>query len=121
MNLGITTVECTDPAVVSLAGELDIGSAPELAERARVLVTAGHVRLVLDLTDLTFCDSTGLAAFVRAKNDCQRSGGYLRLAAPTPNVARILAVVGLLDTFPTYQTVDAARRSDAGGLVVAGG
>ncbi|GAA1794992.1 STAS domain-containing protein [Planosporangium flavigriseum] len=120
MDLGITTVADTDPVVVSLTGELDIASAPPLAERIRSLIDAGRTRLVVDLAGLAFCDSTGIGTLVRANNDCLLQGGYLRLAAPSRHVARVLAVVGLLDTFPTYQSVEAARRADADALVVAG-
>jgi anti-anti-sigma factor len=120
MNLSIATVEDTDPTVVSLTGELDLACADELEDRIRGLVDAGHTRLIVDLADLTFCDSTGIGTLIRANNACLALGGYLRLAAPTHNVARVLAVVGLLDAFPAYQSVDAARRADAGGLVVVG-
>lgn len=120
MNLGIATADGTDPAIVSLTGELDIASAVAFEEHIGALLAAGRSRLVLDLTDLVFCDSTGIGTFVRANNDCLRDGGFLRLAAPSHNVARILAVVGLLDTFPTYQSVDAARDADAARLVVVG-
>jgi anti-anti-sigma factor len=120
MELGIATVADTDPTVVSLTGELDIASAPQLEERIRNLVDSGRTRLVIDLADLTFCDSTGIGTLVRGNNDCRAQGGYLRLAAPNRHIARVLAVVGLLDAFPTYQSVDAARLADAAQLVVAG-
>jgi anti-sigma B factor antagonist len=120
MDFGIATVEDTEVAVISLSGELDIASAPQLEERIQSLVDAGHTRLIVDLADLTFCDSTGIGTLVRANNDCLNLGGYLRLAAPNRHVARVLAVVGLLNTFPTYSSVDAARRADTAGLVVAG-
>jgi anti-anti-sigma factor len=120
MDLEISTAEDTDPVVVSLTGELDIASAPRLDDRIRSLVDAGHARLVVDLADLIFCDSTGISTLVRANSDCLDHGGYLRLAAPNRHVARVLAIVGLLDAFPTYQSVDAARRADTEALVVAG-
>jgi anti-anti-sigma factor len=119
MNLGIAATEGTDPTVVSLDGELDIASASQLEERINALVDAGHTRLIVELGNLIFCDSTGIGTLVRANMACQQGGGYLRLAAPNPNVARVLGVVGLLDAFPAYQTVDAARAGDAAGLVAA--
>lgn len=120
MDLEIAAVKDTDPVVVSLTGELDIASAPQLADRLRGLLDAGCARIVIDLADLVFCDSTGISTLVRAKNECLDRDGYLRLAAPSRHVARVLAVVGLLETFPTYRNVDAARRADSDALVVAG-
>jgi anti-sigma B factor antagonist len=117
MNLGIATVEDTDPMIISLNGELDIASASQLEERINALVAGGRNRLVVNLADLIFCDSTGIGALVRGNTACLERGGYLRLAAPNRNITRVLAVVGLLEAFPTYQTVDAARAGDASGLV----
>lgn len=117
MNLNISTDGDDADTVVTLAGELDIESAPSLAHTVDTLTGAGRVRIVVDLGALTFCDSTGIGTFVRASHACHRDGGYLRLAAPRANVARILAVVGLLDAFPTYRTVTAAREGDPTGLV----
>ncbi|MGJ3225769.1 STAS domain-containing protein [Micromonospora aurantiaca (nom. illeg.)] len=48
-----------------LAGELDLGTAGELSSAIDRVVAEGHRELLLDLTELTFCDSTGIAAFVR--------------------------------------------------------
>jgi anti-sigma B factor antagonist len=118
MSLRIRTVDDEADTVVTLSGELDIASAPGLVHTVDTLVGAGRVRLTIDLTELAFCDSTGIGAFVRASNECHREGGYLRLAAPCENVTRILSVVGLLDAFPTYRTVAAAREGDRSALVI---
>ncbi|GII22973.1 STAS domain-containing protein [Planosporangium mesophilum] len=125
MDLGIETIGetvpvGTDATVVTLTGELDIASAGELERRLGVLLDTGHNRLVVDLAGLIFCDSTGIGTLVRANTDCLHEGGYLRLASPNRNISRVLAIVGLLDTFPVYSSVDAARRADADGLVVVG-
>jgi anti-sigma B factor antagonist len=116
MDLDVTVAE-GDPVVVALSGELDIACAAELEKRINELVGGGHIRLIVDLTDLGFCDSTGIGTFVRGNTACRDQGGYLRLAGPNRNVARVLAVVGLLDTFPTYRCVDTARRADTAGLI----
>jgi anti-sigma B factor antagonist len=115
--LRITTL-AGDPVVVTLSGELDLASAVQLADRLRDLLQAGQIRVVVDLADLVFCDSTGISTFVRANQGYVDQGGYLRLAAPNANVARVLGVVGLLTTFPTYRTVEGARSNDDGALLV---
>jgi anti-anti-sigma factor len=110
-----------DPVVLALTGELDLGSAAQLAERLDALLLAGRTRVVVDLALLVFCDSTGISTFVRANQGYVDRGGYLRLAAPNANLARVLSVVGLLDTLPTYRTVEGARSADDGALVVGEG
>ncbi|MGV9767470.1 STAS domain-containing protein [Micromonospora tulbaghiae] len=61
------------------------------------LVAEGHRELLLDLTELTFCDSTGIAAFVRGDNLVAADGGWLRLTGATGRVARVLQVTGLAE------------------------
>ncbi|SRR6266536_169248 len=117
MDLAITTDDDGDVAVVVLSGELDIASSDILREHLVSLVDGGRTRVVVDLQRLAFCDSTGLSTFVKASHGCVEQGGYLRLAAPNNHVARVLSIVGLLDLFPTYQTVDGARRADVAALV----
>ena len=118
MDLDIRTVDHDDDTIVTIAGELDILTAPALGHAVDTLVGAGRVRLTVDLSGLAFCDSTGIGAFVRASNECHREGGYLRLADPCDTVVRILAIVGLLDAFPTFRTVAAARQGDRSALVM---
>ena len=80
-----------------LAGELDLGTAGELHSTIDRLVAEGRRELLLDLTGLTFCDSTGIAAFVRGDNLVAAAGGWLRLTGATGRVARVLQVTGLAE------------------------
>ncbi len=93
------SVTCTardgDGALVHLSGELDLSTAAELTAVLDGLAADGARRLLLDLTDLTFCDSTGIAAFVRADNRAADDGGWLRVTGATGRVRRVLQVTGL--------------------------
>ena len=80
-----------------LAGELALATAGELNSTIDRLVAEGHRELLLDLTELTFCDSTGIAAFVRGDNLVAADGGWLRLTGATGRVDRVLQVTGLAD------------------------
>ncbi|MGC4896826.1 STAS domain-containing protein [Micromonospora sp. DT31] len=80
-----------------LAGELDLGAAGELNAAIDSVIAAGHRQLLLDLTELTFCDSTGIAAFVRGDNLLAADGGWLRLTGADGRVARVLEVTGLAE------------------------
>ncbi|MEU8421769.1 STAS domain-containing protein [Micromonospora sp. NPDC048835] len=84
-------------ACLRLAGELDLSTAPELSSAIERLTAAGETRVLLDLTDLTFCDSTGMAVFVRGDNQTAADGGWLRLTGATGSVERVLRVTGLAD------------------------
>jgi anti-anti-sigma factor len=113
MSLTVGTAQRGDIVVVSVGGELDMATAPQLQDQITDLVDRGLSRLVFDLTDLSFCDSTGLSVFVRAKNSTDEAGGVVRLAAPQRGVRRILEVSGLVEVLHTYPTVDEAVAADA--------
>ena len=113
MSLTVGTEQRGDVFVVSVGGELDMATAPALQDQITDLLDRGVSRLVFDLTDLSFCDSTGLSVFVRAKNSTDEAGGVVRLAAPQRGVRRILEVSGLVEVLHTYPTVDEAVASDA--------
>ncbi|MFG1881714.1 STAS domain-containing protein [Micromonospora sp. NPDC049102] len=84
-------------ACLRLAGELDLSTAGELAAAIDRLNAAGERRVLLDLTDLTFCDSTGMAVFVRGDNQAAADGGWLRITGASGRVERVLRVTGLAD------------------------
>lgn len=84
-----------DEIVVTVAGEIDIATAPELWERLEEEILTGPQRIVLDLADAGFIDSTGLTVLIRAHKRLGAAGANLVLRSPTAPVARVLAVSGL--------------------------
>jgi len=102
---------CPDDGVVvvALSGELDVADA-QWSETIDAALGDGASRLVLDLTNVTFIDSSVVRALVLAH---RRVGpeGWLRLVYTHHVIARVIDICGLADTFPQYATVDAARRA----------
>jgi anti-anti-sigma factor len=83
--------------VLVLSGELDLASAPEVeAALADVGALTGQ-RVLFDLTELTFMDSTGVSVLVRAKQDADAGGYTVAIRAPNGQVHRLLELVGLLN------------------------
>ena len=91
-----------------LTGEVDIASVPALRERLLGLLRPGSSRLVIDLSEVSFCDASGLAVLVGAGRRARLLGGFLRLAAVSPQVGRVLHLAGLLRSFAIFPTVHAA-------------
>jgi len=112
MSLTVQTEQHDAVVVVSVAGELDMATAPQLQDQVADLLGKGRSRIVFDLSSLSFCDSTGLSVFVRAKNSSDEAGGAVRLAAPQRGVLRILEVSGLVEVLQTHPTVDEAIAAD---------
>jgi anti-sigma B factor antagonist len=98
--------------VAELAGDLDIAGASALREQFLDLLRPGSGRLVIDLSRVSFCDASGLAMLVNTARRASLLGGFLHLAAVSPQVGRVLQLTGLhrrLAIFPTVQAAATAR------------
>ena len=85
---------------MSVAGEIDLYTAPRLhGELVTVLAGDEPVRLVVDMSGVEFCDSTGMNVLLAAHRRAREHGGDLELAAPRPGVRKILQVTGLESVF----------------------
>jgi anti-anti-sigma factor len=86
-----------ETATVTLVGELDEGNVGDCEERSLAAGRqAGVKRLVLDLAQLTFMDSTGIAMLMRLERDARRQGHELLIMEPTEAVRGRLDRTGLL-------------------------
>ncbi|GGS64455.1 hypothetical protein GCM10010259_03220 [Streptomyces daghestanicus] len=94
--------------VLHLSGDLDHSTAPRLRERLPTLVLRSGQRLVLDLGQLSFCDSSGIAALIAAHHHAAAGGATVALAAVPANTLRVLHTVGLDQVFPVHADADAA-------------
>lgn len=83
-----------------LDGELDMASAPTLVDAIHRLCTPDSAEVALDLSGLTFMDSTGLRSVLLAKELCDRNGCGFSLTQGPPQIERLFEVTGLLDLLP---------------------
>ncbi|MBO0916134.1 STAS domain-containing protein [Streptomyces laculatispora] len=97
--------------VLGITGELDFDSAGELRELLTTIALRPGQRLVLDLGSMEFCDSSGLAALIAARNHAQAAGADIVLAAVPANTLRILRIVGLDQVFSVHPDSDSAARA----------
>jgi anti-sigma B factor antagonist len=85
--------------VISVRGEVDLVTAPQLHD---VLLSAFSVDTpggVVDLSDVTFLDSTGLSVLVTAQKHCRDNGGAIELVITSPSVLRVFEITGLAQHF----------------------
>jgi anti-anti-sigma factor len=99
--------------IVTISGEMDIASVPVLREQLLGLLRPHASRVVIDLSEVTFCDASGLAMLVGASRRAGQLDGVLRLAAPTPLVATVLRLTGLDSRFEVFATVPEAIGAPA--------
>jgi anti-sigma B factor antagonist len=93
--------------IVSLAGELDLYNAHEVREALLECCAEAPQRLVVDLSAVTFIDSTALGVLIEARTKLANRRGFL-LAAPGLETRRALEVSGLDRHFAVHDTLDAA-------------
>jgi anti-anti-sigma factor len=91
--------------VVTVRGNLDVDSATVLTTTLDQVLDQPVPRVVIDLSGVEFCDSTGLSAFVVGHNRAAASGGWVRLAAPGEFLSQLLDTVGLTERLGVYPTV----------------
>lgn len=94
--------------VVTVRGNLDIDSATVLTTALDQVLEQPGPMVVVDLSGVEFCDSTGLSAFVVGHNRAVASGGWLRLAGPNEFLSQLLDTVGLSRRLNVYPTVSEA-------------
>jgi anti-anti-sigma factor len=113
-GLGLSAQTAGGITIAELTGELDIASAPALREQLLSLLRPSSNQLVIDLSKVSFCDASGLAVLISTGRRARLLGGFLRLAAVSPPVGRVLDITGLhrnLAIFPTVQAAATGPRA----------
>jgi anti-sigma B factor antagonist len=82
--------------VLEVRGELDIATAPELTRAVRAVFDQGTPRLIIDLTNCTFIDSSGMSKLVQAHLTGKALGTKITIRGAIGNARRALEVCGLI-------------------------
>ncbi|MEU0414774.1 STAS domain-containing protein [Streptomyces griseorubiginosus] len=102
-QLSIVETSSEDIRILTLAGEIDDHTSATLRQALDIPATPPP-RLVLNMRHVTFMDSTGINILIATHQTATDAGGWIRLAAPTSTVLRIIQIVGLdtlIDCHPT--------------------
>lgn len=101
-----------DCAVLRVVGEVDLYTAPALRESLSDLLADGVRHVVVDTSDITFLDSSGLGVLVGSLKRLRAQEGTLALASDQERIVRLFRLTGLTDLFPPYATVADAIGAD---------
>ena len=93
--------------VVSVTGEIDLSTSPALRQALQDAGSNGS-NVVVDLSEVTFLDSTGLGDLVRARAAVIAGGGQFTLVVCQPRVRRVLEITGLDEVFFIHETLASA-------------
>ena len=105
MNFEIKTEQLGDDAyVISLAGEVDLYTAPEFKQQLLEVIGQGGKQVVVDFSDTTFIDSTTLGVLVGGVKRLRTNEGQLSLVCSDRNITKIFEITGLDRVFTIYPT-----------------
>jgi anti-sigma B factor antagonist len=109
MNFSISSDPLGDATVaIVLTGEVDLYTAPRFKDELVRAVEAGSRRVVVDLTDTTFIDSTTLGVLVGGLRRLRPDGGDLALVITDRNIRKVFEITGLDRVFAIHETRDEA-------------
>ena len=114
MALRVKTDQRDGWTVLSVSGEMDLVTSPAVRQHVHDAVAEGRRSVVLDLSDVRFCDSSGVGVLIAARRLMRSCTGRLRLILPAhgavdgSHVNRVLAALGVRRLFEVFPDLDAA-------------
>lgn len=94
--------------VMSLAGEVDVYTAPDFKRQLAEAIDGGCEHVVVDLSAVEFMDSSGLGALVSGLSRIKERDGTIRIAAARETILKVFKITGLDRVFPLYDEVGQA-------------
>lgn len=107
-GLKIDTTVRDDGHIIRVTGEVDLRTSPHLRNRLLQLIEKHPKRLVIDLANVSYMDSSGVGTMVEIKRRLERSGGQVILAGLQPRVRSVFEITQLDKFFDIVEDVDKA-------------
>lgn len=117
MKLTVATTERDDVTIVTVSGEVDVYTAPQLRSALEERIAAGHTAFIVDLQDVGFLDSTGLGVLVGRLKAVKKLNGWLRVVCTNERILRLFGITGLDRVLPIHESVESALAADPAELV----
>ena len=109
--MGFTTHSRDEVAVIEISGRFDAQAVPSIAEWLEDIAATTAGRVVVNLADATFLDSSALAALVKTVKRCRMRGGDVRLCGVQPSVRLVFELTRLDRAFDMFASEDEAVGS----------
>jgi anti-sigma B factor antagonist len=97
--------------VLDVTGEIDVYTAPQFKEAINSVLSGGQKHLIINLTEVTYMDSSGFGALLSATKRLRPVGGTVNLVKCSSSIDRILKITRLNTVFGTFQSIDEALES----------
>ena len=112
MNMTTSTRELGGVTIVDISGRIQLGEeSAALRDLVHELLSKGHKKLLLNLGDVNYIDSSGLGALVSAFTSVRKQGGELKLLNLTKNVHNVMQITRLYTVFEIMDNEAVAVKS----------
>ncbi len=112
MSVSVTTRQVGDVSVLDVAGRITLGEGSStLRESLRGITTVKNAKILLNLEDVTYIDSSGIGELVSGFTNIQEMGGQLKLLKLTKRVKDLLQITKLYTVFEVFDDEATAIRS----------
>ena len=101
-----------DTHVVAVTGEIDLFTAPEFKQRMAAPIDAGRSRLIVDLSAVSFIDSSSLGVLIGAHRRLKLRGGSLVVVCDNETIVKTFQITGLDGVFTLTSSIDEALSDD---------
>jgi anti-sigma B factor antagonist len=109
--LAVTSATTGSTAVLTLTGDLDFINVARLKAEVSAVVVAPVTRLIIDLSGVAICDSTGFGALIWSMRHATGHGCWLLLCGPRTRVRQIIEMAGLDTVIPVVDTIEEAHAA----------
>jgi anti-sigma B factor antagonist len=111
-NLNIKDRQVGDVSILDLSGKITIGEGSvQLREAVRRQLDEGHRKILLNLGDVSYVDSSGIGELVSSYTTTNHNGGQLKLLNQTKKINDLLTITKLLTVFESFDNEDSAVAS----------
>lgn len=101
----IATTPGSDRYLITVSGEVDLATSPDLDVAIIAAIDSGTSSVVIDLTDVSFMDSSGLGVIVRALKRCREAENDLDLVITNERVLKVFGITGLDQVIPIHASI----------------
>ena len=106
----ITQEKINDAAVCALEGEVNITTSPELRKASDALIKGNEKKVLIDLSAVSYIDSSGLATLIEMFQRLKKTGGRMRLSNMNDKVKSVFEITKLYKLFEIFDTRDSALK-----------